>query len=331
MIKNGVLIYELEPYALQSVIEINRIATIFYFEFNNTFVSQPEKHDFWEMVYVDKGAIIDQVNGTDIHLKQGGYIIIEPNAVHSLRSNENYNPNVFIITFTCGSPAMDYLRNRSGQLPDSLSDSISSIIREAHQTFDNKQKGLLTCVEPMRNEIFGGQQMIKCQLEQLLIRLYRNLNSINEYPEQYSLSAVIFTNNALVNKCLFYIRASVYNSISLRKICERFGYSESYISALFKKHTDYTVTDYINQIKMQEARILIRENRSRITEIAELLCYEDVRYFSRVFKKFSGMSPSEYKKLVKKGTSLLSPTPESIGKQQTELKDGSGRSGEFDF
>jgi two-component system response regulator YesN len=70
--------------------------------------------------------------------------------------------------------------------------------------------------------------------------------------------------------------------------------SESYFTALFKKSTGITVQEYILTCKLEKAKELLMEGKLAISEISDKLEYKDYRSFSRVFKRFSGCSPTEY-------------------------------------
>jgi len=74
---------------------------------------------------------------------------------------------------------------------------------------------------------------------------------------------------------------------------------------MFKAKTNYGVMAYFRMLKMEEAKKMIREGRYNFTEISELLGYESLHYFSRSFKKYTNMSPSEYAISVKAKSELV--------------------------
>lgn len=82
--------------------------------------------------------------------------------------------------------------------------------------------------------------------------------------------------------------------ISVRTIAESLGISEGHLSHLFKKETDYTVMAYITRYRIQAAMKLLSNCRYKVYEVAELVGYHDITYFSSTFKKIVGVSPSEY-------------------------------------
>ena len=85
-------------------------------------------------------------------------------------------------------------------------------------------------------------------------------------------------------------------NISVREIAESLGLSEGHLSHLFKKETDYTVMSYITRYRMRAAMKLLENCRYKVYEVAELVGYKDITYFSSTFKKIVGVSPSEYQK-----------------------------------
>lgn len=84
------------------------------------------------------------------------------------------------------------------------------------------------------------------------------------------------------------------NDISITPIARSLGVSESHLSHVFKKETNYTVVNYLTQYRIHTAMKLLKDCRYKVYEVAEMVGYRDVTYFSSTFKKLAGMSPSEY-------------------------------------
>ena len=277
---------------------VNKIVTIHYFEFSSDFTGPAESHDFWEFVYVDKGCVRNRVEKEDFVLKQGDFLVIAPNRRHQLCSHDGSSPNVFIISFVCHSKAMSRFRNRVDRLPKSLRHYIADIIGEARQTYNLSfnDPGMLELLS-RDDELPGGQQMIQLNLQQLLIHLYRGMLAADE-PFADPLFADVSTGNELVDGMVRRIQEGVYRPMTSGSLCRETGYSNSYLSALFHRHCGLSIAESINRAKIREARELIRRGGSNFSEIAAMLCYSDQHYFSRVFRKITGMSPSEYRRSI---------------------------------
>ena len=92
-----------------------------------------------------------------------------------------------------------------------------------------------------------------------------------------------------------YIDTHIYSIKKLEDLAKITDYSYGYLSALYKKTTSNTLSDYYHEKKMDAARLLILENKYKIIEIAEMLNYTSVYSFSKAFTKRYGISPRNYK------------------------------------
>lgn len=74
---------------------------------------------------------------------------------------------------------------------------------------------------------------------------------------------------------------------------------KTYLSEIFKKYSDTSIMNYYNMQKIEQAKKLIDEDKYTLSQISDILKYNNQYYFSRVFKKYEGVSPSEYKRSIK--------------------------------
>ena len=178
-------------------------------------------------------------------------------------------------------------------LPEYLRSYIKTLIREGRETFilpfNNPE---LRELKPSDTPPFGGQQIIRTTLEQLLIMLIRT-------QEQRSKAPIIFPDkesmdNHLVNAVLDILKDNIYGTITVEEICSKLNYSKTYISKIFNKNCHCTIVEFYTDLKIKEAKKLIRENAYTFTEISNMLCFNNPHYFSRVFKKKTNMTPREY-------------------------------------
>jgi len=94
-----------------------------------------------------------------------------------------------------------------------------------------------------------------------------------------------------------YISNNWSGAVSLSDIASACHLSETYCSALFKKCTGVTVSDYVMNIRLKRAEEMLRFSNETVAEIASKTGFCDIYYFSRAFKKNKGMSPLQYRKL----------------------------------
>ncbi len=91
-----------------------------------------------------------------------------------------------------------------------------------------------------------------------------------------------------------YINDHIDEKLTLNKVAEAFNISSNYLSILFSKSNDIGFIDYVNQSKVAAAKEMMRTGNRKIYEISDVLGFESAFYFSRVFKKVTGMSPRDY-------------------------------------
>lgn len=100
--------------------------------------------------------------------------------------------------------------------------------------------------------------------------------------------------NAFVIHVKQYIEEHIEERLTLNQVAEVFEISPNYLSSLFKKYNSLGFSEYISQMKIAKAKSLMEDSNLRVYEIADRLGYDSAFYFSKVFKKVEGCSPSKY-------------------------------------
>ena len=278
------------------VFNIEKIITIFYMEFSKSFSYEGERHDFWEMVYVDKGEMICTADKNRFVLKSGEMTFHKPNEFHNLSGNDNVAPNVSIITFECKSRAMKNFEGKIFRLNAEEKTLLSTLFEEGLSSFRlvDEHNPLLQQLEKITPSPFGSSQMTKNLLEIFLIKLCRNTDVLTKQMRQsYVIDGVDIPYN--VKEILDYLQENVYGKITISDVAKVVGKSESTVKQLFSLYRDNGIIKYYNSLKIKEARRLIREGNYNMTQIADMLHFDNPQYFSKCFKSFTHMTPSEYK------------------------------------
>lgn len=283
---------------------IGRLYTIHYFEYMNTFSFAGESHDFWEFLYVDKGAVEITSGNRKHRLEKGEIIFHKPNEFHDVTADGRIAPNLIVISFECLSPHMDFFRDKILRLGETEQKLLASIISEAKKSFAGRLD------DPYQEEIFlneqlpfGSLQLIKIYMEHFLIHLLRRYHEKGGLTEKFSLQAAKTTKQksnqeifALVTR---YLEKHLNQHLTLEQICRDNMISRSHLQKIFQQQSGLGIIEYFSGMKIDAAKQLMRTDQMNFTQIAEKLGYSSIHYFSRQFKKITGMTPSEYVSSVK--------------------------------
>ena len=94
-----------------------------------------------------------------------------------------------------------------------------------------------------------------------------------------------------------FIQQHYQEALRLEDVSNAVGFNATYFSAMFKKETGQNFMDYLTELRMNKAKELLCSDENSVQDVADQIGYRDLKYFSRLFKKTTGISPSEYKKL----------------------------------
>ncbi len=96
-----------------------------------------------------------------------------------------------------------------------------------------------------------------------------------------------------------YLDLHFAEDISLSDLSEIVHLNSKYVSDLFRKEYEITLTNYVTQKRMEKAKLLLLRSKDPIVEISEQVGYNDAKYFTRLFKRNNGISPAQFRKLYK--------------------------------
>ena len=184
-----------KSHTLKTDIDISKLYTVHYFEFSMDYKFKGEAHDFWELVYVDKGEIICYADDKTITLTQGSVIFHKPNEWHSIASNGKIASNVAIVTFECNSEHMSFFENKILRVGQEQKKLISKIISEYTNTFSTPLNDVYSnSLQPKAQPIICSEQLIKQYICEFLILFLRE----NSPTDQYT-TVSINHSNAMLN------------------------------------------------------------------------------------------------------------------------------------
>ncbi|SEO88428.1 AraC family transcriptional regulator [Paenibacillus sp. OV219] len=289
---------ELDDYyrtQLTQTIVIEQMITMFYFEFGRDYVFSGESHNFWELLYVDRGEIEVMADEERHLLTQGMMIFHKPNEYHKFNAVGGKAPNVIVMTFECQSEAITLFRDLVIQLEDEERNLLADIVREGMNAFEFPFRHPLKRREDAK---LGSEQLIKCYLEMFLLRLLRR-QTLHARKPSLSSAAKERASDELARHIAKYLDDHLHTELSLDEISRMFMIGKTRLKELFKQATGHTVMAYAANARVERAKLMIRERTDNMTEIAEKLGFSSIHYFSKAFKKQTNMTPTEYARTVK--------------------------------
>ena len=289
-----------ESIQLEQPIVVNKIVTIHYFEYMSDFYYPGEVHDFWEILCVDKGELEVVAGKKQFSLKKDQIIFHKPNEFHSLKANGIIAPNLFVISFLCNSKYMQFFENKILYINDNERQLIAQIIIEAKKTFSNQLNDpYFEKLIRYDNVPFASEQLIKIYLETILINLFRRYNARDPMEMIYPNTIKKKNDTETFQQILDYMNNNIQEHVTIEQICRDNLIGRSSLQSMFASKFNCGVIDYFIKLKIDMAKQLVRDNHMNFTQIADYLGYSSIHYFSRQFKKTTGMTPSEYSSSIK--------------------------------
>ncbi len=274
-----------------NVVDVKELIALEYLDFEGKYKDYVEKHDFWEICYVESGNIELTLENEKYTLVQDDIIFLPPDKTHSYFSAKGNKNKAFVICFECSSQVLKSLGGVTFSLEKEQAKLIEGIIGEYKHTFCINENDVM---ELLPHPNFGGQQAIILQLEYLLIALIRKLSAGQNSEIVFLDQDEFYT--GLVNIIKEFLQKNIHRKLQLKDICNKVNYSRSFVCKVFKEQTGESLFTYFNRLKIEEAKKLLVKTENSIACISRELGFSEAKYFGAMFKNFVGVSPLAYKK-----------------------------------
>lgn len=277
--RHSIPTYEETPIIYEPIvshINIKEILAYYYQVRNANYTFEGEKHDYWELTFIDNGELETTVDGETYELDEMDFILYAPGQYHTQRTGNSKSCSYLTLLFEMDTPDPYLLTNR-----------VYHSHRDIHSAINN-------LIKISNNEMLYDGELMLCYLKELIIRIlqYDFLESspIASTPTQQRFE------NELLNEIIIYINDNIYEQLTIEEICMKFSISRSSLQTLFKNNLGVAPKHYISDIKLKKSKLLIKESVYTISEISSMLGFTSIHYFSRKFKQHFGITPSDYAK-----------------------------------
>ena len=237
-------------------------------------------HSFYECFYIKEGSIYHEINGKEYLLETGDAVIVSPYFPHSFKRIQEQK---------CS--------HRDNMISPTLFEKCSNFIDEG-------------IIERLNKEHFIQYKFSKSDMENFEENTssYRTLKEIDKM-EKYNhcmvvnlLSHIIIScaekndfNNEFMFKCNMILAACFTHFNAVDEVYDQLGYNKSYVSKKFKDNYGVTLTEKINELKINHSSYLLSMTNYTIQEICDKIGIASIPHFHRLFKKYYGTTPHKKK------------------------------------
>lgn len=276
------------PYEFRPVLPNIQVQTIlgYYYRIRTPgYRFKGEQHEFFELTYVDTGILHTEVDGVSYTLGEKEMILYGPGQFHRQHTDEDQSVSYVTILFQMDSPATqtdkpwyELVLNRVYPYDKKIYTIVKTLVQES------------SSVLPYRDSL------MLCLLTETIIRLFQS-----QYIAPSTVQASVARQNyrdELFERIIEYVERKIYEPITIAEICQQFSISRSSLQLLFKNAVNQSPKKYINDMKLEKSRQMLRENRYTVSEVSLKLGYSSIHYFSNTFTQKYHISPSEYAKRI---------------------------------
>lgn len=286
-----------KKYALSRVFSVNEIVSIDLIR--DMFIPGLEDlhshEEAWEFVYCENGIVRVFYKDEWYVLNKGECLFIRPGTLHDV-DVDSRDTSAFVAAFTVsnGDPLLP-MEHMTLHVGKQQAEIIEDIIYEVRHTYgiDTVEVHLLS-FEAVENSPFGSEQIICTYLEQFIIFMLREITGTGEKTITGS-GFQSLIENYLIRRADEYIRFNYTKNISVGTVAERFHYSRSRFSVLFREQTGINPGKLISELRLEKAKELLLSTDLPVTDIAVLSGFSSPQYFTNRFTKEYLISPREYR------------------------------------
>lgn len=261
----------------------------------NHFGSSTHSHNFLELVYIEDGKAVHELDGEEAIVEKGNYLIIDYGANHKYKSVDGGTVKIINCVFLPSflDKSLKNCRSFCELMGNYLIKIDSRMLTEnpARTVFEDSDGKIYKLIKNMLDEYNvknkGYSEIMRANLVEIIVRTLRNImDTEREYTE-----------DKLTSLMKEYVYNNFSETISLTEIAHQLNYSLSYLSIKFKKETGMNFNDYVQRYRIEQSCTMLKNSNKKISDVAKAVGYRDLKYFNEIFKRIVGMTPYRFRKL----------------------------------
>ena len=277
-------------YSVREQIRITDMYSLFEVHYENGYAFPGESHNFWECLYVMEGEVCASGDERVYNLPRGSIIFHKPLELHKFIVNGPRGADLLIFSFAAEGPLTSYLAEKVFQLSRAQQDIIAAMLSFIHAKAEESGSrnpdahSAQSYLEPfLTSPVYS--QMLATFLQQLMLSLADTgaLSSVSSAPDPVTFRTAIS-----------YLNSNIHRQPSIPEIARFCNISEAGIKRIFDKYAGIGIHKYLLKLKIKAAAELLQKGES-VSSVAEKLGFNSQSYFSRAFKRETGLMPSSLK------------------------------------
>ncbi|SIQ92359.1 AraC family transcriptional regulator [Halanaerobium kushneri] len=274
-------------------------------------------HNHYELYYLLSGERYYFIKDRSYHVRSGDLVLINKNALHHTSNANGFQHEKIMIYFK-----EEYISSLFN--PEKMIDLFSIFQHQSNIiSLDIKNQEIIKqLLLKLLAEYNSFKLAVKNNSQQIMTdQITSDSKKENEFHLKIMLAELLyrikkirksenrdFKHTSSLHKTISdiakYIGQNYENEISLGSTADRFSLNPCYLSTKFKEISGFSFIEYLNLIRLKEAKKLLKESDLNITEISEAVGFNTLSHFGRMFKKHNDLSPSKYRKVNSRKNSL---------------------------
>ncbi len=245
------------------------------------------QHIYFELVYVLQGSAVRKMPDAQIPVCAGDYYVTNPLSAHGYESIQDFEIiSCLFLPESCDRALRDcpsishLLSNQILRFGVKVDMPIAD--RVLHDTDGSVRRIIRQMEHEYTERATGYEELLRCYLIQALVCAVRACEGHSPRDA--------------VTDVMEYLKCHYAKPLSLSKLSELTGYTPQYLSSLFSRDVGISIQAFLQRMRMEESCKLLACSTLTMAEVATAVGYRDARHFSKLFRRYQGVSPREYRK-----------------------------------
>lgn len=266
--------------------------------YHSTTDTTVHKHDFIEIVYFKSGQGIHVVDGHSYNIASGSVCILNTDTEHYYHIKEKINDKEIEVNNIIFYPSLiDEKYSSTNFIDEIYSDIMGKPIGE-HKTHisvpldPNKDMQHLFLL--IQNEFLLKEEAYLSNIRLCLTALITKILRFAKNNKQKS-SHILLKNIKTLEQILDMLDSNYNKPLTVEDISQKYYFSKTYMNTIFKEYTGMSLKKYIQQLRCEKAKELLKNTDDTVSQICDAVGYMDIKQFFIIFKRVVGITPKEYR------------------------------------